>query len=574
METSDILLAVILFLGATATCVLLFHWLGFGSVLGFIVAGILIGPHTPGPITSHNVHELEAVAELGVVLFMFTIGLEMRPEKLWSMRRLLFGLGSAQMLFTAAVVGAYALFVVGDPPEAAIVLGLGLAMSSTAIGMTTLAERGGLSTEHGKTTFAILMAQDIWIVPIMALVPLLAQTPPAEGPTAPAWQAAVLVAGAIGGIFAVGRYLLPAVLARMAHQRRMEAFSVLLFLAVLAAAWGMHSVGISMTLGAFLMGMLLSVSDYRFQIEAIVEPFKNILMGLFFIAVGMSIDVQAMWRDWSQLLVHVPVLVALKLAVLLGLTFAFGVGRAPAIRTSFYLSQAGEFAFVLLGAAGALGVLQAGALTMAMLVVAVSMIATPLLVKAGDVLSVRFGGAAPGAAPDAEGLERHVVVAGYDRVGKLVCLMLEKMEVPYVAFDSDLAAVEQGKRAGKNVHFGDMYSPVTQEAAGLHKAVAAFVSPSDVKGGEGMALTLSRLHPALAVFARASTLREQQELISKGVQHADTGFIEGALVRGSALLLHLGVSQAQVDELIEALRHDNYALLRAAEAAFGVAESH
>ncbi len=565
METSDILLAVILFLGATATCVLLFQRLGFGSVLGFIVAGVLIGPHTPGPITSHNVHELEAIAELGVVLFMFTIGLELRPEKLWSMRRLLFGLGSGQMLFTAAVVGAYALFVVGDAPVSALVLGLGLALSSTAIGMTTLAERGGLSTEHGKTAFAILMAQDIWVVPIMALVPLLALTPAAEGPTVPAWQKLALVVGSIAGIFVVGRYLLPAALARMARQRLMEAFAVLLFLAVLAAAWTMHHAGISMTLGAFLMGMLLSVSDYRFQIEAMVEPFKNILMGLFFIAVGMSIDIEAMLRDWSQLLVHVPIVVALKLLVLLGLTFAFGVGRAAAIRTGFYLSQAGEFAFVLFGAAGALGLLDPGALTMAMLVVAVSMIVTPLLVKAGDRLSARFGDVAPAETTGTTDLERHVVVVGYDRVGKLVCLMLEKMGVPYVAFDSDLAAIEQGKRSGKNVHFGDMYSPVTHEAAGLGRAVAAFVSSS---GAEGMALTLSRLHPGRAVFARARTLREQRELISKGVQHADTGFIEGALVRGSALLQHMGVSQAQVDGLVEDLRRDSYALLQTAEAEF------
>ena len=202
---------------------------------------------------------------------------------------------------------------------------------------------------------------------------------------------------------------------------------------------------------------------------------------------------------------------------------------------------------------------------MAMLVVAVSMIVTPLLVKLGDGLSARFGTAAPGAESEGDSeLEGHVVVVGYDGVGKLVCFMLEKMEIPYVAFDGDLAAIQQGKRSGKNVHFGDMYSPVTQEAAGVERARAAFVSSSD----EGMALTLSRLHPSLAVFARARTLREQGELIAKGVRHADTGFIEGALVRGSALLQHLGVSQPDVDSLIESLRRDNYALLQTAEAEF------
>jgi voltage-gated potassium channel Kch len=193
------------------------------------------------------------------------------------------------------------------------------------------------------------------------------------------------------------------------------------------------------------------------------------------------------------------------------------------------------------------------------------MIGTPLLVKAGDALSARFGDVAPAEETGSTDLERHVVVVGYDRVGKLVCFMLEKLGVSYVAFDSDLAAVEQGKRSGKNVHFGDMYSPVTHEAAGLERAVAAFVSSSE---DEGMALPLSRLRPELAVFARVRTLREQRELISKGVQHADTGFIEGALVRGSALLQHMGVSQPQVDGLAEDLRRDSYALLHTAEAEF------
>ncbi len=564
METAAILLAVILFLGATAACVLLFEWLGFGSVLGFIVAGILIGPHTPGPIASNNVHELEAVAELGVVLFMFTIGLEMRPDRLWSMRRLLFGLGSAQMLVSASVVGAYAAFVVGDAWDAALILGLGMAMSSTAIGMTTLQQRGGLSTEHGNATFAILMAQDLWVVPIMALVPLLAHTA-AAAPQVPAWQKASLVVGSIAGIVVVGSYLLPAALARLARERQMDAFAVLLFLAVLGAAWGVDHAGISMTLGAFLIGMLLSVSDYRYQIEAMVDPFKSILMGLFFIAVGMSIDIAAIARSWSELLVHVPVVVVLKLSVLLGLTFLFGIGRAAAIRTSFYLSQAGEFAFVLLGAAGAVELLDSKQLTMGMLVVAVSMIVTPLLVKAGDRLATRFGSTAPGAAPEASELERHVVVVGYDAVGQLVCIMLERLKLPYLAFDHDLAAVQRGKSQGRKVHFGDLYSPATQRAAGLDRARAAFVSSSDPRRGGGLALTLSRLHPSLGVFARTDTLREQAELTAKGIHHVDAGFVEGALVRGSALLLHLGVSQDEVDELLEGFRHDNYAQLRAAE---------
>ena len=350
MDIPSILLAVVVFLAATATCVILFERLGFGAILGFIVAGIIIGPYTPGPVPVHAVEELQSVAELGVVLFLFTVGLEMRPEKVWAMRRLIFGFGSAQMLVTAALLAGYLIFFVHVPWETAIIVGLALAMSSTAIVMATLGERGELATEHGRTTFAVLMAQDLWIVPVMALIPILAHTT-AQTDAPPFWQKMALVVGVIAGIFLVGRYILPAVLGYCASRRQMDAFGVVLFLAVIAAAWAVDHVGISMTLGAFLLGMLLSASDFRYQIEATVAPFKATLMGLFFIAVGMSIDVGALVRDWEALLVHVPIVLAVKGAVLIGLVLAFGIARSAAIRTGFYLSQVGEFAFVLLGAA-------------------------------------------------------------------------------------------------------------------------------------------------------------------------------------------------------------------------------
>ena len=234
---------------------------------------------------------------------MFTVGLEMRPEKVWSMRRLIFGLGSAQMLMTAAVLALYVIFVLQGPWESATILGLAFAMSSTAIVMGTLGERGELAREHGRTSFAVLMAQDLWIVPVMALVPILAHTT-GQGPPTPMWQTLVLVVGVLAGIVIVGRWLLPAAIGYCAGQRQMDAFGVVLFLAVILAAWSVDQAGISMTLGAFLLGMLLSASDLRFQIEATVAPFKQVLMGLFFIAVGMSIDVGALLRDWDALLVH------------------------------------------------------------------------------------------------------------------------------------------------------------------------------------------------------------------------------------------------------------------------------
>lgn len=566
MDVSSILLAIVIFLTATAVFVILFERLGFGAILGFIVAGIVIGPHTPGPVPVRAVEELQNVAEIGVVLFMFTVGLEMRPEKVWAMRRLIFGLGSAQVLVTAAVLAAYLIFLVQIPWETAIIIGLAFAMSSTAIVMATLGERGELGADHGRVSFAVLMAQDMWIVPVMAMVPILAHAT-AQAGEAPLSERLALVAGVIAGIFVVGRYLLPAVLGYCAARRQRNAFGLVLFLAIITAAWAIDQAGISMTLGAFLLGMLLSASDFRYQIEATVAPFKQTLMGLFFIAVGMSIDVGALAQDWQALLVHVPVVLAIKAVVLIGLVLAFGSGRSAAIRTGFYLSQVGEFAFVLLGAAAVAGLLSADGHTLAMLVVAVSMIATPLLVKAGDRLAGRFGAAPAGAEaePGAE-LNRHVVVVGFEEVGQLICLMLEKANIPYVAVDQDINVVRKGRQLGNKVYFGDMQDTTAQEAAGLSRAAAVYVTSWDVSRAKALAITLHQFYPQLDVYVRVRTLHDQDELAAKGIKHAGTGYIESTLVRGGMLLKGLGVPENDVSELVRAFQSDDYALVRAGRA--------
>ena len=564
MDLSSILLVVIVFLAATAACVILFQRLGFGAILGFIVAGIIIGPHTPGPVPLHAVEELQNIAEFGVVLFMFTVGLEMQPRKVWAMRRLIFGLGSAQMLVTAAGLAAYMIFFVGSAWQTATIVGLALAMSSTAIVMATLGERGELAKEHGRTAFAILMAQDLWIVPVMALIPLLAHASSQTAAT-PVWQKAGLVLGVLSGTIVVGRYLLPAVLGYCASRRQMDAFLLVVFLAVTAAAWSVDQAGISMTLGVFVLGMMLSASDFRYQLMATVGPFKQILMGLFFIAVGMSIDVPAILDDWRALLVHVPVVLFLKVAILIGLLLAFRVGRAAAVRTGFYLSQVGEFAFVLLGVAAVSGLLSDHGHTLAMLVVAVSMIATPLMVQAGDRLAglVDRSPASLPAAP-AEDLDRHVVIIGFEEVGQLVHLMLERAGIPHIAVDRDIDVIRQCRRAGRPALLGDMSSQDTRDAVGLEKAAAVFITSRDTARAKALAVTLHRLYPKLNVYVRVRSIADQDELVARGVRHAGTGYIESTLARGAMLLKDLGLSPDDANELVEALRRDNYRLIRSA----------
>jgi hypothetical protein len=278
----------------------------------------------------------------------------------------------------------------------------------------------------------------------------------------------------------------------------------------------------------------------------------------------MSMDVGALLQDWSRLVVHVPVVLFLKAAVLTALVLAFGISRSAAVRTGFYLSQSGEFAFVLFGAAGAAGLLSAEGHTLALLVVAVSMILTPLMVKVGDRLAGRLRDVpAETATTPAADLERHVAVVGYDQVGQLICMMLKKAKIPYMAFDQDIDLVRQGKQSGYNVYFGDMYSSITQQAAGLGKAAAAFVSIRESERAEGLALTLQSLYPSLNVYVRVRSLREQDRLVSKGISKAATGYIESTLIRGAMLLKDLGVSEVEASELVKAFQNDNYALVRA-----------
>jgi glutathione-regulated potassium-efflux system protein KefB len=564
MDVSAILLAVILMLGSTVVCVLLFEQLGFGSVLGLIVAGILIGPHTPGPVVTDHVDELQHVAEIGVVLLMFTIGLELRPKKLWRMRRLIFGLGSAQMLLTTALVGTYAFYVMNDSWQTSIILGFGFAMSSTAIVMTLLEKKGDLPREHGQGSFAILMAQDLWIVPIMALIPILASTP-TEGPSVSAWQELALVGMALAVLFLVGRFLLPAALAYTAERRNMEAFGAVVYLTVLAAAWMMEQIGISMTLGALLIGMLLSASDYRHQIEAITDPFKGLLMGLFFVAVGMSIDIPAFLANWQALLLHVPAILAIKIAVLVALALAFGISRPAAFRMGGLLSQAGEFAFVLFGAAALLGLMSDLATTLSILGVAISMILTPLSIKVGNMLASRLGGPAHSTLPEepADPLDRHVVIVGCEERGRLVGFMLEQSGIPYVAFDQDAGVALQARSRGRNALPGDILSPVTQRTAGLGRATAVFLSSRDPHRTKSLAVTLRQLYPSLDIYAMVPSIEDQTKLRARGIRHAGTDYIESTLLIGSRLLRNLGHSGDDIDRLVESLQKDDYATLRA-----------
>ncbi len=561
MHLDEFLLATVILLTATAIFVSLFKRLGLGSVLGFLAAGVILGPS--GFTITEDVEGLRHFTELGVVLFLFLIGLEMQPKKLWSMRRLVLGLGSAQVLLTGVLIGGV-VYLLGVKWQASLILGLGFALSSTAFVMQLLGERGEMATEHGESSFAILIMQDLAIVPLLALVPLLSEAPGAASGQ-PLWLEALMVVGAILGVYLVGRYLIPIALAAAAKGRNQEAFVAFAMLSALGAAYVMELVGVSMALGAFMMGMMFSASEYRHQIEASVEPFKGVLIGLFFIAVGMSIDLQLLFDQWADVLQGVTALMTLKVVTLLVLALVFGLSRAAAIRTAFTLGQSGEFGFVLFGAAVATGLLSDAEFGLALMLVTVTMILTPLLSKAGDHLADRFGKASAEAAVDqavAEGLKRHVVIAGYGRGGRTIGSMLQKKDIPFLAFDIDTNNVAFGQKLGHNVHFGDMTNPEISKAAGLADASAVVVTLENAHQAERVISNVRVLCPSAAIYARAKDFKVKAALLSGGVSHAVPEAAEGIIQLGTAVLRGIGASDSDVETLVADFRRDDYALMQ------------
>ena len=560
MDIPSLLLAIIIILGVSSFCLYVFERIGLGAILGLIVAGILIGPHTPGPAPVHSIEQLQQIAELGVVLFLFTVGLEMQPQKLWSLRTFIFGLGSAQMLLTTAALTAYLTLILGAHWQSAIILSLGFAMSSTAIVMATLGERKELNQAHGKGSFAILMAQDLWIIPVMAMVPILAHQ--SSGVATPLWQTITTILLVIGAIILIGRSLLPNLLGSCARRGQMDLFSALLLLAVTAAVWAVSQAGISMTLGAFLLGMLLSGSAFRYQVEATIAPFKKALMALFFLAVGMSIDIGVLTSEWSSLIVHVPMIVAIKIAVLILLALAFGIGRSAAIRTGFYLSQVGEFAFVLVGAATAVQLLTPRSATLATLVIAITMVLTPLLVIAGNRLASMLN-SDHGQVNDSidEGLSNHVVISGYSEYGRLIALMLERVGIPSITVDANIDIVKAAQQAGYQVHFGDIMSDAIQQAVNLSQSRAIYIGADDRHRCQAEAITLNALHPGIPMYVKVKSIQDSRALAKEGVSHALTDYIETTLSHGRIMLSDLGLSSVDIEQLISSLRQDAYAMI-------------
>ena len=496
MQDHGFLHQALVYLAAGVLMVPLFKRAGLGSVLGYLVAGALIGPWGLALVT--DAEAILHVAELGVVLLLFLVGLELNPRRVWQMRRPIFGMGTTQVLATIVVftVGGWML---GLAPTVALVAGMGIAMSSTAIGLATLQEKNLLPTPGGQASFSVLLFQDLAVIPMMLVLSMLGPDQGGQGP-----DVATVAKGlaAIVLVIVAGRTLLRPVLRYVANTRQREVFVGFALLLVMGIAALMDAVGLSMALGAFLGGVLLSDSEYRHELELDIEPFKGLLLGLFFIAVGMSVDL--------GLIRHAPLLifglasglVLLKAVLLFPIAQTFGYcNRADATLFALALSQVGEFAFVLFTAAR--GILPPETFNLLNAVVAVSMLSTPLLMMLYErLLAPRF---ARGEAREADRIDEAnpVIIAGYGRFGQVVARVLGGMKIGSTVMDHDPNQVELVRRFGNKAYYGDATRLDLLESAGARQAKLLVVAVDDAEAAMQIVRTARRHFPQLKLLVRA-----------------------------------------------------------------------
>lgn len=566
MDPHSFVYSAVLLLVVAAVAVVVFRHLGLGSILGLLVTGIIIGPNTPGPVMTTDVDGMRQFTEIGVVLLLFLIGLEMKPRRLWNLRHMVFGLGSLQILISALLIAGYfRYFAMGW--TSALLIGASFSLSSTAIVIQMLREKGEIATAHGETAFAILLMQDLAVVPLLAMVPVLADGGPLPSGL-PLWEKLGAAIVMVGLVVLGGRYLVPRILDFLARRNHREAFFLTAVAAVFVAALAMDRAGMSMALGAFLMGMMLSTSRYSLQIEATMEPHKGLLMSLFFVAVGMSVDIGALAAKPLEFAMHVLVVIVIKIVVLLVLCLGFRIGRGTALRVAFMLAQGGEFGFVVFGAGKALGIIGDEVFATAIAVISLTMMVTPILAKLGGHLARwrghGHGDGQSGVANLARATEGdiRVVIAGYGRVGHTVGTILGSSGIPYVAFDTDAALVDRWRGEGHPVFYGDICNPDLFGTAVLH-AVELAVLTIDNGPGAVRAAALIRAHaPGIKIVARARDLVTCDALQQVGVVNAFPETLEASLRLAAQSLETLGLSTTESETLLRGVRDTDYELVR------------
>lgn len=559
--TKDLLIVLV----TAGVVVPLFGRLRFGIVPGFLIAGVLLGPGGVGQlapefpwlrlVTFSEPERVQPFAELGVLFLLFLIGLEFSVDRLWRMRRIVLGLGSAQALLATAFIFAGAYWLSGDF-RAALIVGLALSLSSTAVVTQVLIERRRLASPVGRTVLGVLLFQDLMVVPIVIVVGMLAGD---EVEPAGAVLRAILIAAAtLAGIVLAGRFLVRPLLRLAASADSRELVVAIALFLVIAAAMLTSAVGLSPALGAFLAGLLLSESEYRHQLDVDIEPFKGLLLGLFFMTVGMSLNLATLAAAPGYLAVGLVGVVAAKAIAMFIAGRALGLSAPLSAELALLLAGAGEFAFVVLALARTDGLLPPDINQIAVSVAVLAIVATPLLATLGKRAAARisaFGATRDReAAADEADLTDHVIIGGFGRVGEIVARILEAERIPYIALDTDAEHVTAQRRAGWSVFFGDASRIEILSRLGGASARAFLVTPNSSAAAERMVEEIRKAWPSAAIHARARDADDARRLVAAGATDAIPEALEASLQLAGRVLTTLGLPDEAIDVRLNAER--------------------
>lgn len=545
------LLEAVTLLGAAVIAVPVFRRIGLGSVLGYLAAGLTIGPFGLGLV--HDPQTILHVAELGVVMFLFVIGLEMKPSHLWNLRRQIFGLGSLQVVVCGLLLTLVGVWGFDAPPATAFVCGMGFVLTSTAIVMQILGERGDIAQPRGQRIVAILLFEDLLIVPLLAMVAFLAPADATPVESGNVWYDIGLAVGALALLVAAGLWLLNPLFRLLANAKAREVMTAAALLVVLGAALLMDMGGLSMAMGAFLAGVLLSESDFRHQLEADIEPFRGLLLGLFFLAVGMALDLAVVAANWTLVATGVVALMLTKAICIYAVARLARSSHADALDRAILMAQGGEFAFVLYSAAQARGVISGEVNANMTAIVVLSMVLTPILV----VLNRRFARPAAVAFDDVEapdGLSGNVLIIGFGRVGQIVSQGPLARGAEVAIIDNDAETVSDINKYGFKAYYGDGTRLDVLHASGAAQARAIVVCIDDAVAATKIAEIAKRAFPQARLLVRAFDREHALALFETDADEVVRETFESAVLLGRKTLLALDVPEDEADAIIDDLR--------------------
>ncbi|WP_405598359.1 MULTISPECIES: monovalent cation:proton antiporter-2 (CPA2) family protein [unclassified Pseudoalteromonas] len=574
----------LIYLAAAIVAVPIAKRVGLGSVLGYLIAGILIGPYALGVVGDQT--DVMHFAEFGVVMMLFLVGLELQPSRLWTLRHSILGLGGLQVVLSAAAIFAFCYWFFAMHWQTALAIGLMLALSSTAIVLQSLEEKGWLKQEAGQNAFSVLLFQDIAIIPILALLPLLAFAPQTSTKEIgdsiiaswPVWQQVCVSVAVIAAIIAGGKYVSAPLFRYIAQTHMREIFTIFALFLVVAIALVMQSIGLSPALGTFLAGVVLAESEFRHELEADIEPFKGLLLGLFFITVGASINFELLFNEFSTVIGLVVLLIIVKACILFALAVTFKINSKQQLLFALALAQGGEFAFVLLSVTTTLSILTPEQTSLVTLVVAVSMLIAPLLLMVYEQIQKRSSSALPEFdKPEQISTAKHVIIAGYGRFGQIMGRLLHAQGYEITVLDHSPSQIELLRRFGNTVFYGDAARQELLEAAGAHTAQMLVIAIDNPDKTIEIIKLAHKNYPQLKIVARAIDRRHAYQLLNLKVDAFNRETVDSAINLAVEALELLGNTKQDAERAGKLFRdHDRAAVLQLAElwgddASYGVA---